>query len=108
MCIYQESLAVELIETNYPSECLLCEVSINNKKGSVAVLFTSPGQNSLKFDHFILNFEMMLVILILLILIFLLFLVILMQGQIIGGKVILKHVKDPESIISQILMVFNN
>ena len=60
MCIYQESLAVELIETNYPSECLLCEVSINNKKGSVAVLFTSPGQNSLKFDHFILNFEMML------------------------------------------------
>ena len=60
MCIYQEFLAVELIETNYLSECLLCEVSINNKKGSVAVLYTSPGQTSLKFDHFIFNFEMML------------------------------------------------
>ena len=33
VCIYyRESLAVQLVETNYLSECLLCEVSINNKK----------------------------------------------------------------------------
>ena len=33
VCIYyQESFAVQLIKTNYLSECLLCEVSINNKK----------------------------------------------------------------------------
>ena len=61
MCIYyRESLAVQLVETNYLSECLLCEVSINNKKGYVAVLYRSPSQNSLEFDNFILNFEMML------------------------------------------------
>ena len=61
VCIYyQESFAVELVETNYLSECLLCEVSINNKKGYVTVLYRSPSQNSLEFDNFILNFEMML------------------------------------------------
>ena len=33
VCIcYRESLAVQLVKTNYLSECLLCEVSINNKK----------------------------------------------------------------------------
>ena len=32
VCIYyQESLAVQLVKTNYLSECLLCEVSINKK-----------------------------------------------------------------------------
>ena len=32
-CIYyRESLAIQLVKTNYLSECLLCEVSINNKK----------------------------------------------------------------------------
>ena len=61
VCIcYRESLAVQLVKTNYLSECLLCEVSINNKKGYVAVLYRSPSQNSLEFDNFILNFEMML------------------------------------------------
>ena len=61
VCIYyRESLAVQLVETNYLSECLLCELSINNKKSYVAVLYRSPSQNSLEFDNFILNFEMML------------------------------------------------
>ena len=61
VCIYyQESLAVQLVETNYLSKCLLCDVSINNKKGYTAVLYRSPSQNSLEFDNFILNFEMML------------------------------------------------
>ena len=61
MCSYYwESLSVQLVKTNYLSECLLCEVSINNKKGYVAVLYRSPSQNSLEFDNFILNFEKML------------------------------------------------
>ena len=109
MCIYyQESFAVQLIETNYLSECLLCEVSINNKKGYVAVLYRSPSQNSLEFDNFILKFEMMLSDINSSNPHFLLFLVILMRGQIIGGKVILKQVKDRELIISQLLMFSNN
>ena len=57
VCIYyRESLAVQLVETNCLSKCLLCEVSINNKKSNVAVLYRSPSQNSLEFDNFILNF----------------------------------------------------
>ena len=109
VCIYyRECLAVQVVETNYLSECLLCEVSINNKKGYVAVLHRSPSQNSLEFDNSILNFEMMLCDIILLILIFLLLSVILMRGQILGGKVILKQVKDHELIISQLPMVSNN
>ena len=61
VCIYyRESLAIQLVETNYLSEYLLCEVCINNKKGYVAVLYRSPSQNSLKFDNFVLKFEMML------------------------------------------------
>ena len=50
----------QLVETNYLSECLLCQVSNNNKKGCVAVLHRSPSQNSLEFHNFILDFEMML------------------------------------------------
>ena len=44
VCInYQKFLAAQLVETNYLSECLLCEVSINNKKGCVAVLYRSAS-----------------------------------------------------------------
>ena len=46
VCIYyRESLAVQLVKTNYLNECLLCEVSFNNKKGYIAVLYRSPSQN---------------------------------------------------------------
>ena len=41
---YRESVAVELVENNYLSDCLLCEISINNKKGYIAVLHRSPSQ----------------------------------------------------------------
>ena len=61
VCIcYRESLAVQLVKTNYLSECLLCEASINKKKCYVTVFYRSPSQNSLEFDNFILKFEMML------------------------------------------------
>ena len=60
-CIYYcESLAAQLVKINYLNECLLCEVSFNNKKGYIAVLYRSPSQNRLKFDSFISNFEKML------------------------------------------------
>ena len=106
VCIYyRESLAVQLVETNYLSDCLLWEVSINNKKGYVAVLYKSPGQNSLEFDNFVIKFEMMLsdincsnphfsII----------------PGDFNArpnGEVILRQMEDRELIISQ-LMVSNN
>ena len=41
---YRESFAVELVESNYLSDCLLCEIPINNRKGYIAVLYRSPSQ----------------------------------------------------------------
>ena len=47
VCIYyREPLAFQPVEVNYLGECFLCELSIINKKGYVAVLYRSPGQNS--------------------------------------------------------------
>ena len=61
MCIYyRESLAVQVVKIDYLNQSLLTEVSIDNKKGYIAVLYRSPSQDSLEFDNFILNFEKML------------------------------------------------
>ena len=58
VCIYyQESLAVQLVKINYLNECLLYEVSFNNKKGYIAVLYRSPSQNRLELDTLISSFE---------------------------------------------------
>ena len=39
VCIYyNESLAIQLINVNYLSECLLCEITFDNTKGYIAVL----------------------------------------------------------------------
>ena len=56
---YPESLVVQLVKTNYLSECLLCQVSINNKKCYAEILYISPSQTSLEFDNFILDFKNM-------------------------------------------------
>ena len=61
VCIYyRESLAAQLVKTNHLNKCLLREVSFNNKKGYILVLYRSPTQNGLDFDTFISNFEKML------------------------------------------------
>ena len=40
VCIYyKESLAVKLINVNFLSECLICEVTLDNKKGYITVLY---------------------------------------------------------------------
>ena len=44
ICIYyRESLAVQVVKIDYLNECLLTEVSIDNKKGYIAVLYISPS-----------------------------------------------------------------
>ena len=42
------------------SECLLCEVTVNNKKGYIAVLYRSPSQTNTVFNDFLWNFEKLL------------------------------------------------
>ena len=61
VCIYyKESIAVQIININFLSECLLCEVTVNNKKGYIAVLYRSPSQTSTVFNDFLLNLEKLL------------------------------------------------
>ena len=57
---YKESLAVHLVDiTSFP-ECLVCEVTIQNKKGYVAVMYRSPSQSSIEFESSLSGFEDML------------------------------------------------
>ena len=58
---YKESLAVHLVDITSLPECLVCEVTIQNKKeGYVAVMYRSPSQNSIEFESFLSGFEDML------------------------------------------------
>ena len=48
VCIYyKESLAVRLIDITSLHECLVCELTKQNKKGCVAVMYRSPSQSSI-------------------------------------------------------------
>ena len=61
VCIYyNKSLAIELINVNYLSECLLCEITFDNTNGYIAVLYRTRSQTSSTFNYFLLNFEKML------------------------------------------------
>ena len=57
---YKESIAVEIININFFSECLLCEVAVTNKKGYIAALCRSPSQTNTVFNNFLSNFEKLL------------------------------------------------
>ena len=50
VCIYyKEPLAVSLVGITSLPEYLVCEVTIQNKKGYVAVMNRSPTQSSIEF-----------------------------------------------------------
>ena len=54
LCIYyKESLAVLQIEINFLSECVLCKVTLGNKKGYISVSYRSPSQKSHEFEEFL-------------------------------------------------------
>ena len=58
VCIYyKESLVVRLVDITSLPECLVCEVTIQNKKGYVAVMYRSPSQSSIEFESFLSGFE---------------------------------------------------
>ena len=61
VCIcYKESLAVRLVDITSLPECLVCELTMQNKKGYVAVMYRSPSQSSIEFESFLSGFEDML------------------------------------------------
>ena len=55
---YNESLAIQLINVNYLSECLLCQITFDNTKGYLQ--YRSPSQTSSAFNYFLLNSKKML------------------------------------------------
>ena len=58
VCIYyKESLPVRVISLPYLKEALLLEMTYNNKKLIVSVIYRSPSQNNSEFDLFLSNFE---------------------------------------------------
>ena len=58
VCAYiRKSLPVRCLSSAYLQECLILEISINNKKGYVVSLYRSPSQTPDEFDSFINNFE---------------------------------------------------
>ena len=58
VCIYyKESLVVCLVDITSLPECLVCEVTIQNKKGYVAVMYRSSSQSSIEFESFLSGFE---------------------------------------------------
>ena len=57
---YKESLAVQIINQHYLKEALLLEMSYNNKKAIVSVIYCSSSQGTDEFDSFISNFNIFL------------------------------------------------
>ena len=57
---YKESLPVRVISIPYFKEALLLEMSYNNKKVMVSVIYRSPSQTNDEFDTFLSNFQMLL------------------------------------------------
>ena len=61
VCIYyKESLPVRAINIPYLKEALLLEMTYNNKKVIVYVIYRSPSQNNCEFDSFLRSVESLL------------------------------------------------
>ena len=57
VCLYyKENLTLQLVDTPYIEQCILCEINIQNITGYVAVIYRSPSQSSNEFEDFLVNF----------------------------------------------------
>ena len=54
---YKENLSLRIISTSYFDQCLLCEVTCQNEKGYIVVIYHSPSQSCSEFEDFLLNLE---------------------------------------------------
>ena len=58
VCIcYKETLGVCIVKLLSFNEGIIFEVSIENSKGYVGVLYRSPNKDSFEFENFLPNFE---------------------------------------------------
>ena len=58
VCIYhKESLGVRLVKFLNLSQCIICEVFLQNCKGYIGVVYSSPRQDNVEFENFLSNFD---------------------------------------------------
>ena len=58
VCIYyREILPVKVIQINYLSECLVCEINYDNKNIFIVTLYRSASQTTDEFDEFLGGFQ---------------------------------------------------
>ena len=58
MCLYyNENLTLQLVDTPYIDQCILCEIKIQNTTGYIAVIYRSTSQSTNKFKEFLVNFD---------------------------------------------------
>ena len=58
---YKESFVVKMINISYLQECLLCEVTIDNIRGCIALIYRSPSQSRSQFQQFLSGFKHLLI-----------------------------------------------
>ena len=58
VCIfYIETLGVHVVNLSNLTECIICEVSIQNNKGCDGDVYIPPRQDAIEFQNFLSNFE---------------------------------------------------
>ena len=62
VCVnFKESLPVSCLTNPYLKECIISDVSINNKRGYIVSMYRSPSQNFSDFNSFTTNLEKLVV-----------------------------------------------
>ena len=54
---YKENLPLRIISTSYFNQCLLCEMTCENQKSYIGVIYRSPSQSCNEIEDFLLNLE---------------------------------------------------
>ena len=58
VCIfYKKTLGVCVVNLSNLSDCIICEVSIQNNKGYICAVYRSPSQDAIEFQNLLPNFE---------------------------------------------------
>ena len=60
-CLYfKETLTLKVIDNSFITQCIVCEIRLQNQKGYVVVIYRSPSQSSTEFEEFSSNFDKLL------------------------------------------------
>ena len=49
-----------MTDNSFIAQCIVCEITLQNKKGYAVVTYWSPNQSSTEFDEFLSNFDKLL------------------------------------------------